>query len=51
VVHYLADRIAVMYKGKIVESGTADEVFHHPQNDYTKRLLTAIPRLAGHTAA
>ncbi len=51
VVHYLADRIAVMYQGKIVESGTADEVFHHPQNDYTKRLLMAIPRLAGHSAA
>lgn len=51
VVHYLADRIAVMYKGKIVESGTADEVFHHPQNDYTKRLLAAIPRLAGESAA
>lgn len=46
VVHYLADRIAVMYKGKIVESGEASEVFHHPQNDYTKRLLAAIPRLA-----
>ncbi|BCU78969.1 ATP-binding cassette domain-containing protein [Luteolibacter sp. LG18] len=51
VVHYLADRIVVMYKGKIVESGTAAEVFHHPQNDYTKRLLAAIPKLADAPAA
>ena len=48
VVHYLADRIAVMYKGKIVESGTADQVFHEPQADYTKRLLASIPKLAAH---
>lgn len=46
VVHYLADRIAVMYQGKIVESGPASEVFHDPQHDYTKRLLASIPKLA-----
>ena len=45
VVHYIADRIAVMYKGKIVEVGTAEEVFHNPQDDYTKRLLASIPKL------
>jgi len=45
VVHYIADRIAVMYKGKIVELGSADEVFHNPQDDYTKRLLASIPLL------
>lgn len=45
VVHYLADRIAVMYRGQIVELGSADEVFHHPKDSYTKRLLQAIPRL------
>ncbi|MEP2776861.1 MAG: ATP-binding cassette domain-containing protein [Luteolibacter sp.] len=45
VVHYIADRIAVMYKGKIVEVGTADEVFNHPEDDYTKRLLASIPKL------
>lgn len=45
VVHYVADRIAVMYKGKIVEHGTADEVFHSPKDDYTKRLLASIPML------
>ena len=46
VVHYIADRIAVMYQGQIVESGTADQVFHEPKADYTKRLLASIPRLA-----
>jgi oligopeptide transport system ATP-binding protein len=46
VVHYIADRIAVMYQGKIVESGEAGKVFHHPEADYTKRLLASIPKLA-----
>jgi ABC-type oligopeptide transport system ATPase subunit len=45
VVHYIADRIAVMYQGKIVEVGPADEVFHSPKDDYTKRLLASIPKL------
>jgi len=51
VVHYLADRIAVMYQGKIVESGSAGDVFHQPRNDYTRRLLAAIPKLADTPAA
>jgi oligopeptide transport system ATP-binding protein len=46
VVHYIADRIAVMHKGKIVESGPAGQVFHQPQADYTKRLLASIPKMA-----
>lgn len=45
VVHYLADRIAVMRRGKIVEYGTAEEVFHHPRAAYTRNLLAAVPRL------
>ena len=45
VVHYIADRIAVMYGGKIVEVGTAEEVFHAPKDGYTKRLLASIPKL------
>jgi ABC-type oligopeptide transport system ATPase subunit len=45
VVHYIADRIAVMYKGKIVEIGAAEEVFRSPKDDYTKRLLASIPML------
>ncbi|WP_353952221.1 ABC transporter ATP-binding protein [Knoellia sp. S7-12] len=38
-----ADRVAVMQQGEIVEIGTAREVMHSPQHDYTKRLLAAIP--------
>lgn len=45
VVHYLADRIMVMQKGKIVESGTPDELFNNPQTDYTRTLIDAIPRI------
>jgi ABC-type oligopeptide transport system ATPase subunit len=45
VVRYIADNIAVMYQGKIVEYGEAESVFHHPQHDYTKRLLASIPKL------
>lgn len=45
VVHYMADDIAVMRRGKIVEYGTADDVFHHPQAEYTQTLLAAIPQL------
>lgn len=45
VVHYLADSIAVMQKGRIVEYGTADDVFHRPQHSYTQTLLAAVPRL------
>lgn len=43
VVHYLADHIAVMQRGKIVEYGPADAVFNHPQHEYTQTLLAAIP--------
>ena len=43
VVRYIADDIAVMYGGKIVEYGNGEEVFHNPKDEYTKRLLSAIP--------
>ncbi|MFT6863751.1 MAG: oligopeptide transport system ATP-binding protein [Akkermansiaceae bacterium] len=45
VVRYIADNIAVMYAGKIVEYGEANEVFMNPQDDYTRKLLSAIPHL------
>lgn len=45
VVHYLADSIAVMQRGRIVEYGTADAVFNHAQNPYTQTLLAAVPSL------
>ena len=43
VVRYIADNIAVMYKGKIVEYGESEQLFNEPQHDYTKKLLDAIP--------
>ena len=46
VIHHMSDRILVMKEGRVVESGDADEVFERPQDPYTRRLLTALPRLA-----
>lgn len=45
VVEYLADRVAVMEKGRLVEAGDAAEVLCNPQAAYTKRFLKAVPRL------
>jgi peptide/nickel transport system ATP-binding protein len=47
VVRYLADRIAVLYLGRIVEIGPAERVFHGPQHPYTAALLSAVPDIAG----
>ena len=43
VVDMLADRIAVMHHGKLVEQGTRDEILRNPQDPYTQRLLAAVP--------
>ncbi len=43
VVRYISDRILVMNKGTIVEEGTAEEVYFSPKNEYTKKLIDAIP--------
>ncbi|WHY88291.1 ABC transporter ATP-binding protein [Neobacillus novalis] len=45
VVAQVADRIAVMYAGRIVELGTRREIFYKPQHPYTKGLLQSVPRL------
>jgi peptide/nickel transport system ATP-binding protein len=44
VVRYISDRIMVMNKGRIEEIGQADEVYFNPQNEYTKKLIAAIPK-------
>lgn len=43
VVRYISDRIMVMYQGKIIEKGTADEIYFQPQQEYTKNLIASIP--------
>lgn len=44
VVRYISDRIMVMNKGKIEESGPSDDIYFSPQSDYTKNLIAAIPK-------
>ena len=46
VVASMCERIAVMYAGHIVEYGTADEIFYEPKHEYTKGLISSIPKLS-----
>jgi ABC-type oligopeptide transport system ATPase subunit len=46
VVRYLATRIAVMYRGKIVEINSTEQITENPQHEYTKSLLQATPEIA-----
>ena len=43
VVHFMSDRVVVMYNGTPVEMEDADQLFEHPQNAYTKKLIAALP--------
>lgn len=42
VVEYMADKIAVMYQGRLIEYGRTEDIIHHPKEDYTKKLLGAV---------
>ena len=44
VVRHISDRIAVMFKGEIVEIGEAENIYQHPQHPYSRTLLAAVPR-------
>jgi peptide/nickel transport system ATP-binding protein len=46
VVRYLSSRIAVMYRGKIVEIGSAEQITTQPRHEYTQKLLAATPEMA-----
>ncbi len=46
VVHYISDRIMVMNKGKIVETGTADEIYYNAKSEITQKLISSIPKLS-----
>ena len=43
VIRHICDRIGVMYRGRLVEEGTSQEIYENPQHIYTKRLIAAIP--------
>ncbi|MEP7142314.1 MAG: ABC transporter ATP-binding protein [Ferruginibacter sp.] len=43
VVHFISDRIIVMHQGEIIEEGPSDEIYFSPKNEYTKKLIAAIP--------
>ncbi|MCI7813291.1 MAG: ABC transporter ATP-binding protein [Lachnospiraceae bacterium] len=47
VASYMADQLIVMQYGKIVDQGTREDVMSHPTNEYTKRLLAAVPEMEG----
>jgi len=44
VVKYMSDRMAVMKDGKIIEMGDTDQIYNHPQTEYTQKLIDAIPK-------
>jgi peptide/nickel transport system ATP-binding protein len=45
VVQYISDRIIVMNRGRMVEAGYCDEILHRPREEYTRRLIEAVPRI------
>jgi len=46
VIRYLADRVGIMYFGRLIEENTTDKIFNFPEQEYTKILLESAPTLA-----
>jgi len=44
VIKHISDRMMVMNKGEIIETGDPDDIYDHPKEEYTKKLIAAIPR-------
>jgi peptide/nickel transport system ATP-binding protein len=49
VVKFLADRLMIMRQGKVVEMGDADDIYANPQQEYTRNLIEAIPKVENNT--
>ena len=49
VIAEMADRVVVMYQGQVVEQGPVDQIFHDPQHPYTRKLISAVPRIGSMT--
>ena len=47
VIAEIADKVAIMYAGKVVEWGTSEQIFENPQHPYTRGLISSVPRLRG----
>ena len=47
VASYLSDKIGVMYRSRMVEFGSRDDIIYHPKEEYTQNLLEAVPKLGG----
>jgi peptide/nickel transport system ATP-binding protein len=43
-IRYFCDRVVVMHQGKVVETGTVNDVLNAPSHDYTRRLIASVPR-------
>ena len=43
--YYVSDNVYIMERGKFVESGSADDVILHPQESYTRRLISDVPKI------
>jgi peptide/nickel transport system ATP-binding protein len=43
--YYISENAVILYRGRVVETGSTDAIYHHPQHPYTKMLMASVPRL------